>query len=134
MNSESPFPAHFPEGCPPLPHRGPSGTYYRLVSSRNDPPEIDFVPGAELPEYVPRGGKGARCRDCALSVFDDPEAARNFLANRPLFGKRHLAEMRVAGAAGVMHPEPGGHLGQFNWWLTKGLSFRAFFRRCLDAG
>jgi hypothetical protein len=132
MSSEPTYPDHFPPDCPPKPYTSPSGKYYRLVSRRPDPPPDDFLPGAELPGFVRSGGKGAWCRDCALSVFNSPEAARNFLVNIPI-RQKVLAEMEVQPATGVMHPEPSGYVGQFNWWLPKGLLFRVFFRQCLNA-
>lgn len=126
-------PTHFPEDCPPLPLTSRAGRFIRLVSRGPTPLETDFLPHAELPDYTAKGGRGSRCRDCALSMFETPEAAHNFLDNHPTFGKRRMAEMGVPAFVGVMHPEPAGHDQMVNWWLPSGLSFQSFYLRCLDA-
>jgi hypothetical protein len=124
------WPKHFPEGCPPSGLSEPTGTYYFLVSRTLEPPPRDFIPHAERDGYKPKGGRGSRCKDCALSVFVSREAIENFLINRgTALHNRVVAEMEVSEPYGKIrrddHPE--GHCG---WWLYEGLSFRQFFVRC----
>lgn len=125
------WPKHFPEGCPPSGPYEPPRTYYTLVTRGPDPPPEDFLPHAERDGYRLEGGRGSRCKDCALSVFVDREAIENFLINRgPSLHSRVVAEMKVAEPYGKIrkddHPE-----GHCDWWLFEGLSFRQFFVRCL---
>jgi hypothetical protein len=122
------WPPHFPTGCPTSPHDGRAGPYYRLVSDANAPADIEFLPLAERPDYLPSGGRGARCSDCALSVFDSIESAQNFVAARPAFHARLPARIDAAGEHGVIHPDETLYAGHFLWWLPQGLTFLSLYR------
>lgn len=131
------WPEFFPRGCPPEPHSCAPGTYIRLVSMKPIPPDADFFPQIVDQSGVTKGeGRGSVCRSCALSVFDSPNAARNFLDNDQEFLFRQLARMEVSGDDGVIRPyetvAPGHHL----WWIPDSggdRSYRRFFRGCVDA-
>lgn len=102
--------------------------YYRLVVDSGAPREIEFLPHAEKPGYVPSGGRGARCNDCALSVFDSVESARNFVAARPAMNAKRPVPIRADDDDGVIHPDELQYAGHFLWWLPIGKSFFGLFQ------
>jgi hypothetical protein len=127
MTSEHFWPGHFPVGCPSPPHDCRPGVYYRLVVDSDMPKEVEFLPHAERPGYAPSGGRGARCSDCALSVFDSVESALNFVAARPAVSAKHPVPIR-ANDEGVIHGDSLQYVGHFLWWLPRGKSFFEIYR------
>ena len=128
MTCDRVWPSHFPTDCPSGPHDGRSGPYYRLVSDAKAPVDIEFLPHAERPDYVPSGGRGAQCSDCALSVFDRIESAQNFVAARPAIHAKLPVRIDAVGEHGVIHPDGALYAGHFLWWLPQGMTFLAFYR------
>lgn len=86
------------------------------------PKEVEFLPHAERPGYVPSRGKGAHCSDCALSVFDSIESALNFVAARPAISAKQPVPIRANGE-GVIHADELHYIGHFLWWLPFGTTF-----------
>lgn len=119
-------PSHFPSNCPPLPHDENRGTYFRLIGTSANPTDADFQSFAELGRIS--RGQGARCKDCAISLFDTVERARNFLSNQPEFGQRRIGRVVLPGTHGVVHlTDPRS--GHVEWWIPAGVSARSFFDR-----
>ncbi|MCL4316992.1 MAG: hypothetical protein M1422_01800 [Candidatus Thermoplasmatota archaeon] len=65
---------------------------------------------------------GARCKDCALSLFDNEIMASNFLLNFPAFGQRNMAVMKLNGGHGVVKPDGATQPGHALWWIPEGVS------------
>jgi hypothetical protein len=122
------WPVHFPDGCPALPHDGRPGTYFRLVVDSHAPREAEFLPLAEKSGYIPSGGPGARCKDCALSVFDTEQSALNFVAARPAMSAKQPVPITATDHDGVIHPDELRYAGHFLWWLPLGKSFFSLLR------
>ena len=138
MNTAAPYvpPAHFPPGCPKPPHEGRPGRYVRLLSTREDPPDSDFLPQddqAPLPGVVP---KKPNCDRCALSVFVDAATAQDFLdAHGGNWAFPVKGWLEAEGDHGVIHPKEGRWPGHYLWWLPRSAgtrSFRKFFRGLVD--
>lgn len=120
-------PAHFPHNCPPEPHTELPRLYFRLVYNPAKVTEEDFKSRVEQ-GGSPSGGSKAHCLDCAVSLLDSVEKARNFVTNHPAIGPKHIAEVELRGGHGVVQRTGDPRVGHFNWWIPEGVSAFSFFR------
>lgn len=115
----SPWPAHFPAGCPPPSAAPATGTVFRLV--RNRPPAAsDFVPHILL---FPRNSfTGCQCEACGLSVFTTLEECRRAEARIPSLRGREVASADLTAEHGALAATPRAkNPGHFTWWLPTDL-------------
>ena len=119
------FPSHYPKDCPPKPHNGKNGTYYRLVINNNKSDPLHFKSYYEG-NTKPHLELNKACSRRALSIFKDNEEVINLSKQFKPLGK-FIATLDLKGGHGVVHEEPSyAHKTHHNWWVPMGVIAQNF--------
>ena len=119
--TEFSFPNHYPPNCPPKPHQGLKGEYYRLVKNGDILDETHFKSYYET-NRMPKLEATKACSRRGVSVFKAQNETIILSKQFPRIGK-YIAHLNLNGGHGVVcyenyHP----FKTHFNWWVPTGVN------------
>jgi hypothetical protein len=109
------WPGFFPDECPPSESLPMTGICFRFVLNEKPFSEWIMSPWELKKKKDWTLPKGDDCADCALSAFETPNQAIEFITVCKMFKKFHLALFKIETETGVRDTDRGD--GHFNWWL-----------------
>lgn len=118
--TESFWPDHFPENCPPTEAQQTAVDVYR-VAVNSPPNHEDFM---TYKEEGKRYNKTNECLACGLSVFKNISDVHTMLQNVPMMRKkiRYILKGNITGESGVVGDTPKHYKSHATWWLYSGLA------------
>jgi len=121
------FPSHFPPNCPPHPHNGMDGVYYRVVKNANCEDMSHFRSHYEL-GTMPHMEKRDRCGRKGVSLCGKKEHAQSILDALPEKGD-FIATLGLSGGHGVVQGHTNIDKSHYNWWIPDGVNRNSFCKR-----
>lgn len=117
----------YPPDCPPLPHDGNDGVYYRIVKNPDCADPSHFKSHCELGIMHQRGKKDP-CGWRGVSLCAKKEHAQSVLDALPEKGE-YIAILELNGNHGVVHGYTNVDKSHYNWWIPEGVDRNAFCKR-----
>lgn len=114
------FPPHFPNNCPPQPHTGIAGIFYKVVKNMDKSDPTHFKSQYDLGEMAhlePSEGCGRR----SVSILASRDEAVRLSQQYQQKGK-FIAQVNLSNGHGVIHHSPTKNLlSHHDWWIPDGV-------------
>lgn len=114
------YPSHYPPNCPPPPHDGIQGTFYKVVKNMNKSDPNHFKSQYELHEMEHLEDTEA-CERRSVSILSSYDEAVRLSQQYQKKGKC-IARIDLTNGHGVIHHTPNKMLAtHHDWWIPIGI-------------